>query len=206
MTSVFSADILQEMERVLIVSASPAAASRMKAWLGEETECTVSPDMAAARLLLDTQSFDWVVVNVSASDGTSNLSLAAENSGEIPFLAQHLRSFASAGIPVLLLLAQDAYQARVPRLAAKGIFALPKPLSPSQFAQAAWLLRAASRQTRRLQGRLETVRSVERAKWLLMQTLQMDEGQAHRYIEKQAMNQRRAKREVAEDIIKTYEN
>lgn len=175
------------MERVLIVSASSSAAARLGAWLGDETHCDVCPDAEAAGLLLETQAFDWIVVNASAPGGDMKLPV-------------------SPGVPVLLLLAKDAYEVRVAQLAAKGIFALPKPLSPALFSQAAWLLRAASRQTRRLQGRLETVRSMERAKWLLMQTLQMDEGQAHRYIEKQAMNQRRTKREVAEDIIKTYEN
>ena len=39
---------------------------------------------------------------------------------------------------------------------------------------------------------------------LLIQCLNMTEAQAHRYIEKQSMDTRVSKREVAQDIIKTY--
>jgi response regulator NasT len=33
----------------------------------------------------------------------------------------------------------------------------------------------------------------------------MTEGQAHRYIEKQAMDMRTPRKEIAENILKTYE-
>ena len=46
---------------------------------------------------------------------------------------------------------------------------------------------------------------VARAKCALMQSLKMTEAEAHRYIEKQAMDLRLSKREVAENILKIYE-
>lgn len=49
-------------------------------------------------------------------------------------------------------------------------------------------------------------RLIERAKEVLMEYLKMTEAQAHRYIEKQAMDMRITRREVAESILKTYEN
>ena len=45
---------------------------------------------------------------------------------------------------------------------------------------------------------------MNRAKWSLIECLKMTEEQAHRYIEKQAMDERLSKRAVAEAIIKTY--
>ena len=51
---------------------------------------------------------------------------------------------------------------------------------------------------------MEEIRCVNRAKWLLIRELKMDEPDAHRYIEKQAMDRCVTKREVAEEIIKTY--
>ena len=51
---------------------------------------------------------------------------------------------------------------------------------------------------------MEEIRIVNRAKWLLISELKMDEQGAHRYIEKQAMDRCISKRIVAEEIMKTY--
>ena len=55
-----------------------------------------------------------------------------------------------------------------------------------------------------IEEKMEEIRIVNRAKWLLISELKMDEPQAHRYIEKQAMDRCISKREVADEIIKTY--
>lgn len=46
---------------------------------------------------------------------------------------------------------------------------------------------------------------VLRAKKLLMETLHFTEPQAHRYIEKHAMDMRKKKIEIAKGILKVYE-
>ena len=48
------------------------------------------------------------------------------------------------------------------------------------------------------------MRLINRAKCTLIEYLKFTEPQAHRYIEKQAMNNRQTRREVAEKILKTY--
>ncbi len=53
--------------------------------------------------------------------------------------------------------------------------------------------------------KMDEIRLVNRAKWALISNLGMDEPQAHRYIEKHAMDMRICKREASETIIKTYE-
>lgn len=53
-------------------------------------------------------------------------------------------------------------------------------------------------------SRIENIRTINRAKSLLMKYLKFTEPQAHRYIEKQAMNNRCTRRESAEKIINTY--
>ena len=55
-----------------------------------------------------------------------------------------------------------------------------------------------------LEEKIEEIRLVNRAKWLLIECLGMTEPEAHRYIEKQSMDQRISKREAAEAVIKTY--
>lgn len=60
-------------------------------------------------------------------------------------------------------------------------------------------------ENQRLQKQIEEIRLVNRAKCVLIQYLSMTEPQAHRYIEKQAMDLRTPRREIAERILKTYE-
>ena len=57
-----------------------------------------------------------------------------------------------------------------------------------------------------LQRKMEEIRLVNRAKLVLMEHLNMSEAQAHRYIEKSAMDSCTKRSEVAETIIRTYEN
>ena len=53
---------------------------------------------------------------------------------------------------------------------------------------------------------VEDMKIINRAKFLLISCLNMTEVQAHRYLEKQAMDQRESKLEVAKQVIRTYEN
>ena len=65
-------------------------------------------------------------------------------------------------------------------------------------------LRKTEKKTLSIEEKMEEIRIVNRAKWLLSSELKMDEQGAHRYIEKQAMDRCISKRIVAEEIIKTY--
>ena len=61
-----------------------------------------------------------------------------------------------------------------------------------------------SSQTTKLKVKMEEIRLVNRAKMLLMQNLKMTEQEAHRYIEKEAMDRGQKKTAVAESVVKTY--
>ncbi len=57
----------------------------------------------------------------------------------------------------------------------------------------------------KLTKKLEEIKKIDRAKCLLISYLGMSEKQAHKYIEKQAMDFRQSKLEIATKILKTYE-
>ena len=61
-------------------------------------------------------------------------------------------------------------------------------------------------ENRQLSQQLSDMKIVNRAKSMLMQYLNLTEEQAHRHIQKQAMDLRKTQRSVAEDILKTYQN
>ena len=56
-----------------------------------------------------------------------------------------------------------------------------------------------------LQKKMEDFKVIDRAKCTLVGVLKMNEHQAHRYIQKQAMDQRVKPRIIADSILKTYE-
>ena len=93
-----------------------------------------------------------------------------------------------------------------------GVFTLPKQTSkPTLLTAINWMssarerLRKTEKKTLSIEEKMEEIRIVNRAKWILIRELKLDEPEAHRYIEKQAMDRCVSKREVAEKIIKTYE-
>ena len=55
-----------------------------------------------------------------------------------------------------------------------------------------------------VEDKIAEIRVVNHAKWLLIQCLSMTEGEAQRYIEKQAMDRCVTRRVIAENLISTY--
>lgn len=94
-----------------------------------------------------------------------------------------------------------------------GVLVLPRSLNQQIFFSAVKMMTVVHRrlamalpQTEKLQNKIEEIRLVDRAKCLLIQYLQYTEQQAHRYIEKQAMDQRKTRKEIAREIIRDYED
>ena len=98
-----------------------------------------------------------------------------------------------------------------PKVVSYGVLTLAKPTGMQMVAQNLRVLCATRERMRQMEAkqatveeRIEEIRLVNRAKWLLIECLGMTEPEAHRYIEKQSMDQRISKREVAESVIRTY--
>lgn len=97
------------------------------------------------------------------------------------------------------------------KVAEYGVFTLPKPTPKSVLLQSLnWMessrerLRRFEKKSLSIEEKMAEIRLVNRAKWFLISELSMSEPEAHRYIEKQAMDRCIAKRSIAEEIIKTY--
>ena len=112
---------------------------------------------------------------------------------------------------MLLLVRAELHDDVRDKVLEHGVFTLAKPLSrPVLSLVLDWMvtnrerLRKLEKKTLSMEEKMEEIRLANRAKWLLISELKMDEPQAHRYIEKQAMDRCVPKREVAEEIIRTY--
>ena len=116
----------------------------------------------------------------------------------------------SAG--VLLLVKNELYDQICYKVEDSGVLTLGKPTSRQGFYSAVKLLTAMTARLSKLekanhtlQEKMADIRVVNRAKWLLIEHHHMKEQDAHYFIEKQAMDTRLSRREVAENIIRSYD-
>ena len=113
---------------------------------------------------------------------------------------------------VLLLVKADLADTVASRVEEYGVQVLSKPVAKPLFDQALRFSMATRRrmlalqeENQRLEKKLAELRLVDRAKCVLIQYLGMTEEQAHRQIEKQAMDTRQTKAAIARAILATYE-
>ena len=152
----------------------------------------------AKRLLLD-RSFDIVLINTPLSDDFGSK------------LAEDVALNSRSG--VLMFVKNDLYESVTDSAADSGVFTLSKPIAHSTLTQVINILYALcerlsllNKKTVSLQDKMEEIRVINRAKWVLIKHVNMTEDEAHRLIEKQAMDTRTTRRAVAESIIRTYES
>lgn len=156
---------------------------------------TVS-NVSAAKRAISERDFDIVLVNPPLSDDSLRFAVDTVDSSE----------------SVLLYLARAEQYADVYDLLAEhGVFVVQKPVPMSVFRTVSgWLisarerLRRSEKKTLSIEEKMNEIRLSNRAKLLLISELKMTEADAHRYIEKQAMDRCVSKRVISEEIIKTY--
>ncbi len=193
-------DLKEQFYSVLVVSASEAFNHALSGLLPAFRYDPVRyvSGISAAKRILNEREFDFVIVNSPLPDdiGTT-LAIDFSNS--------------SGGIALMIVPAASLEGIRN-KVTEHGVFTIAKPLSTQMFATALdWMasarerLRKSEKQSLSFEEKMQEIRLVNRAKWLLISELKMEEPQAHRYIEKQAMDRCITRKEVAEEIISTYQ-
>ncbi|MCR5289096.1 MAG: ANTAR domain-containing protein [Treponema sp.] len=189
------------MESVLLVSHTNTVLPMLADMFSSQMISRIVPAQNGAearRSLIDTD-FDLIIIDAPLPDefGDDFALYASEKS--------------SAGI--MLLVKSEMIYDMDSSIEEAGVFIMPKPATSEFFYQAAKLLTASRRrvmklesENEKLQKKISEIRLVDRAKCILIQYLNMTEPQAHRYIEKQAMDLRQSRLVTAQNILKTYEN
>ena len=192
-------DFAQHSYKVLIVSSSDKFVRPMLDMLPEKMFETIetASDVAQARRKLLEREFDIVIINSPLRDefGTK--------------LALDICQKSSAG--VLLFVKAEHYSDITSKVMQYGVLTISKPTSPSMIMQSVQMLcstrerlRIMEKKNASVEEKIEEIRIVNRAKCLLIEQLKMTEPEAHRYIEKQAMDRCVTRRVIAENIILTY--
>ena len=127
--------------------------------------------------------------------------------------AAGVRALCEGACGVIVLTRAECYAAARACFAGAGAIVLKMPVDADLFTQSLGIaadlaakLRRAQDEAASIQLKLDDLKLVDRAKCALIQYLRMTEPEAHRFIERQAMNKRMSKREVALEILKTYES
>ena len=128
------------------------------------------------------------------------------------FGTQLALNLARDNVGVLLLVPGESFDGVRDQVADEGVMALAKPLTRQTLEMGLHMITALrgkllqmDRRNRALQEKMTDIRTINRAKWLLIEQLRMTESEAHYYIERQAMDTRLSRREVAENIIRSYD-
>lgn len=188
------------LEKVLIASGSPQAIDLLTQLLKSTgySQIVNVESGSEARRLINQNQFELVVINSPLSD---------EFGHELAISVTEKTSSS-----VILICKAEISDDVSEKLSIYGVCVIPKPLNKNMFYHSVKLVSANRARMitlmdeyNKLQTKMEETKLVNRAKCVLIQNLKLTESQAHRYIEKQAMDTRQTKKEIAQKILTTYE-
>lgn len=194
--------VVQLLESVLIISANEQSiisfSQLLKAYGYQIIDSTKS-GADSRRHISDRGEYDLVIINAPLTDEYGDL------------LANDIAQNTNSGV-VLTVKSEVEFEIES-RTSEYGVFVLAKPLSKQLFYKAIKLLEASrnringvKKENIKLQKKIDDIRIINRAKCILMEYLSMSEPQAHKYLERQAMDLRLTKVEVAKRLLTTYES
>ncbi len=151
-----------------------------------------------ARIILKELYFDLVIVDSPLADEFGkNLSIEIKD-----------KTFSE----VIFIIDEDNFVSTKEDLFKKNIHVISKPFKRKLLTEKLEAIYISSisikklyEENKVLSNKIEEIKKIDRAKCLLISYLGMNEKQAHKYIEKQSMDFRTTKLEIAGKILKTYE-
>ena len=191
-------DFEQSLYRILLVSPGDNFIKEVSALLpSDKYQADSAHSASQARRKLLENSYDFVVVNAPLSDESgSRLCIdVSRNNGTI----------------AAIMAGADTFDEMYAKVSVHGVFVLHKPSSRSLILQAFSLMVCARERLRTLEkkvgkteSKLDEIRIVNKAKWLLIDHEGLSEAEAHKHIEKAAMDAGITKRLAAQLILDNY--
>lgn len=184
---------------VLLVSSNEKMNASLTSFMAREeySPVEVSTSVSSARRLIDQRDFDIVIINTPLKDEVG-INFAIE-----------LTDNSSCG--VLLMVNSELFDEVNYKVQDLGVFTVSKPVNATIMSQTLKMLCSMRERLLRMEQKqksfeekMEEIKLVNRAKLLLVENLHLTEEQAHKFIEKNAMNERKSKVFVARKIIEEY--
>ncbi len=152
----------------------------------------------ARRMLLDTP-FDLVLINTPLEDDFG-IRLAMD-------------ACSDSMAEVLLFVRSEKLEGIRDKMREAGVMTVGKPAPTSVVKQSLDMMCAQRERLRRLEKKqvsidekMQEIRLINRAKWALIENRKMSETDAQHWIEHEAMNRRKTKSEIAQELISLQEN
>ena len=190
--------LAEHQYRVLLVSTGDKFINELSTLLkGDLYLRDKSHSASDARCKMLEKPYDIIIVNAPLSDefGSRLCIDASRNNGTVAAI------FAS----------NDVYEEIYAKVSVQGVFAVHKPTSKNLVSQALSFLICARERLRNVEkkadkaeNKLDEIRIVNKAKWLLIDHEGYSEADAHKYLEKSAMDAGITKRLAAQIIIDSY--
>ena len=187
------------MDRVLVVSGSQQGFSGISSFLKSCgcQECVHIESGSEAKQRLSIEEFDLIVINTPLKDEFGyNFAVSVSE-----------RTISG----IIFICKADMADDISEKVIDYGIYVVSKPLNKYMFQQAIRMamvthsrMTGLKKENQKLQSKINEMRYINQAKYLLIQNLGYSEEDAHKYIEKTAMDTRRTKMEVAMSIIQQY--
>ena len=181
------------MAKALIVSAGNNANEYLARHIGElgYTRPTIVASGGEARRRMDTNDFEVVIINTPLPDEFGHE------------LGTDAVEKTDAG--VILLAKTGTAEQIADKLQDFGVLVLAKPFTGPQFRQAVQIAASSYKRLAVLRTENAKLRLVDRAKCYLIEKKGYTETDAHRLIEKRAMDTRMSRGEVAQEILEEEE-
>lgn len=189
------------MNSVLIVSSSDKGRVFFEEILSHNTykDLIIANNGIEARKFLNEREFDLCIINTPLSDEFGS------------DLSMYL--IGETMMQVMLIVKSELADELSSKVEKYGVFVIAKPINRQVILNALKFIRVATNRIKglksenvQLQKKIEDIRYIDRAKCVLIEYLKMTEIEAHKFIEKQSMDMRITKKEVASRILKTYES
>lgn len=188
------------MEKILIVSSS----HKSKELLIDIVKSAGKYDISSVdkgvlcREIIKNNNFDLIIINAPLRD----------DYGErlAKFISQNTNSD-------IILIVKNEDKNQLYKIEESGIYVMEKPINKFLFIKIinAYIIHRRRynfiiNENKKLKKTISDIKLIDRAKITLVEYLNMSEDESHKYIEKQAMDLRITKVEVAKSILKIYEN
>lgn len=187
------------MSNILIAGKNEQICENITELVKEKDNRTISLTDGIRMRSIDAAQFDVIILSTPLSD-EFGLDLAAE---------LHSKTDAALIILTKSELAEEIQK----KMKFTGAFVMGRPCSKAALQQAIRFagiagenIKKLNEEKHQLERQIDDIKIINRAKFCLMQYLKLTEEQAHRHLQKQAMDLRKTQREVAEDILIMYDN
>lgn len=189
------------MKKALLISKSEKSADSLSELLRSEmyVQISVAHTADTAYELVNDEEFDLICINAPL-ENESGIELSSA-------FAEKTRACVVIIVPL-----RNADEVN-DILMEQGVLVIAKPINKHLFHHFLQFTECfktrmlkVTEENEKLRHMVDDIKIIDRAKFLLITCLNMSESQAHRYLEKQAMDLRISKLQVAKQVIQTYEN